>query len=211
MTEILNSAQPTGILQQYIFGLQETEIQDRLTQCLDRQFVELEAQPQFQAMLARAEGFQPTPGQTTWCERIMEGPGYRLTMLSISRWHAMPKHDHPHTAGVMKVLRGRLRIRQYELARSVGPNTRLVELAMVGDRVCRQGENDCFLPERRNIHELIAVSPSAVLISLQLVADNAGAQSWYFPLNIFNDDDAMVVCNRVEKQLNTAKATNEED
>jgi len=153
---------------------------------------------EFVQAMAAARCFGPEPGETCFSMPLAATEVYRLNLVSIHPHSAIPLHDHPDTWGAQLILRGRLRIRHFDIHRKAFGLHSNVYLRAVSLRDFSTDEISTTMPDARNIHGLEADSDNAILLSLRRHPATAAKSSCFIPLNAEERDKPLVLCRRVE-------------
>ena len=160
---------------------------------------------------ALKEAFRFVPGenwQWGW-HSLIDTPLLRLGLISLHGVFSIPLHDHPKAHGVLTVLSGQVRIRQYQFAPNTDLGNNLVSLEQVSDRVLAKGKSSAFTPSIRNLHELGSLSSRSVLLSMMVNPYKPYERSWYYQVP-FTQSGNTGLYNRIRRRhpISSTTSTN---
>ena len=141
---------------------------------------ELSIRISYHHALKEAFRFIPEENKRWGWHSLIHTPFLRLGLISLNPGFSVPLHDHPNTYGVLKVVSGRVRIRQYQFATNTGRDDNLVSLERVSDSVLVKGKSSAFTPSFQNLHELESLSYRTVALSMLVNPYRPQDRSWYY-------------------------------
>ncbi|MCB1758911.1 MAG: hypothetical protein KDI68_03905 [Gammaproteobacteria bacterium] len=145
---------------------------------------DLKLHPEFHAALETAITCnRQQTGSWHWC-LLSNTPLLRIGLITVYRDTPIPAHDHPNSFGIQLVITGRARVRQYQPIEPMDRKHHLVSLEKISDSELGVHRSSVFTPEHRNIHEIEAVSPRTVLLSIMIHPYDPQERSWFFPTTI---------------------------
>jgi hypothetical protein len=145
---------------------------------------DLNLRPEFHAALESAMTCDPQEsGSWHWC-LLANTPLLRIGLITVFRDTPIPAHDHPDSFGIQQVITGKARVRQYQPAKTMDRKHHLVSLEKITDSELGTHRSSVFMPDHRNIHEIEALTPRAVLLSIMIHPYDPLERSWFFPTTI---------------------------
>lgn len=136
----------------------------------------------FTELVETARGFTPNEENPGFCEILMEDEQCRLSLVGIHRFSPLPVHDHPHTAGVLLAVHGRVQVRNYQVEEFVHKSS-LVRLQCLSEEILAAGSVATIDRSTNNIHGLQAMNLTAVCLALHTPPLAETQRAWYFPTN----------------------------
>ncbi len=127
---------------------------------------------------------------------LQEGEWARVGLLTVTADHPLPLHDHPGSSGLLLVLSGEVRVRQFDIAGVVWQRSR-VGLQHRSDCSLAKYEISAFRAYCGNIHGIEALSERAILLDLLLHPCHDAMRSWYFPRLDMGPSISPIIADRV--------------
>ena len=167
---------------------------------------DLERFSEYQNAMKIALAARPSFAEPWVWRPLLETEALRIGFLVLYRYGRMPLHDHPGASGAQLVIKGGVRIQQFQ--HQSGPEAygglRILELVL--DREFREGEVASYKADTGNIHGLEAMQPSAVLFTVTVPPPYRGKErAWYYPLPLCPQKHPRFLVNRVARRIRSAQ------
>jgi len=141
-------------------------------------------------------------GNRHWLwQRMVKEPHLNGGVLTVTAEEDVPLHDHPGATGMLRVLTGKLEVRQYDLAPGDGPDGRgVVELHPVSLRTLGAGDTAFLLPDKGNIHSLRSAGARCSMLDFFVPPYRRRERSWYLPVADEVRPDGRLFARRVSEE-----------
>ena len=145
----------------------------------------LSAQTGYQQLLEEAYSCSASHKKPWQHQPLIEAPHLRVALLTVSRFSAIPLHDHPGACGLQKVLSGRVRVSHYDRESVLENSGRVVWLNRKAVREYAEGESACYHWNSENLHEVTSLTSKSILLNMVVRPYDEKKRSWYFPVTDF--------------------------
>jgi len=138
-------------------------------------------------------------GNRYWLwRRLIRDTGITGGILVIDRDQPVPMHDHPGATGMLRVLKGKVEVWQYDCSGPDATNGDAI-LELASHRILRPGDVAFLTPERGNIHTLRAQSRTCHLLDYFIPPYQRSKRTWYLPVDDGWHDRDQVICRSVQE------------
>lgn len=118
---------------------------------------------------------------------LLESSHAKTEILLFPKQSRFPLHDHPGCWGVMRILSGCLRIRQFDHDPDRIQRPPCYPLQLKSDQFLYAGQYSCFGPEWKNLHEMETLERNVLALNIQTRQHPARQQSLYLSLGLNGD------------------------
>ncbi len=154
-----------------------------------------------ESLRRRAESFIPEPGIPVFSDQLLTTPYLRVSVIGLHPLRPIPLHDHPDQWSAQWVLKGRLRVRRFDIHDKQLSTDSLAMLTLLDANELGPGDNSMITPSSGNIHGLTAIGRSVVVLSVQTRPQIDRPQCWFIPVNPLQDPVPEMLCNRITKPV----------
>lgn len=113
---------------------------------------------------------------------LFEKDSFRVNLTAIKAGHEFPLHDHPDSAGITYILKGRANITLCDTSDEYYSKSQN-NLSVKVNKIFSDGEISCFTKDKNNIHGLSALSEKCLMLIVHTNTDMLHEQSFYFSAN----------------------------
>ena len=150
---------------------------DDIAQYMTTLHQQLGALPDYQSALQKASVEFNEPWRS---DALYQDEKLKVSLLRVEARQSLPLHDHPNSFGIMFVVSGQLKLKQF--TRVIEPYARLVRLIEYDNALLAKGDCSILCPVYGNVHTLQSFDEAAVVLDFTISNTYAEESHWYAPV-----------------------------